>query len=411
MMINYKNTLIILMLITSLFGKEILAQETQAISVIVNDEVISRYDVNQRVRLILVTSGIPPTEENLKRIETQSVKALINERIQLQEASKLEVPESQEEIQLMLDRIARGNQTTSEGIIENITSQGVKVDTLISQIKSELLWNKIVRGRFGSYINISDDEINIVYNRTIESINKIQYDISEIFIGFEDEREEKESKELADKLVEQLKNDIAFEPVAQQFSQAPSSGQGGRIGWVSEGQLDQEIITGIENLLSSSISKPIKTVNGYYIIKVNGRSEEGGKNPMKNQYNLTSVTFSKEDKDSANDFSENFVSCKRLESLLENYNEKEINVIGDRLLQELPTELHDELLKKDAGDTLSPRLSEETIDIILICDRKDDIGVQVNKNTIEDNIYSQKLGMMSRRHLRDLRRDAVIEYR
>ena len=156
MMINYKNTLIILMLITSLFGKEILAQETQAISVIVNDEVISRYDVNQRVRLILVTSGIPPTEENLKRIETQSVKALINERIQLQEASKLEVPESQEEIQLMLDRIARGNQTTSEGIIENITSQGVKVDTLISQIKSELLWNKIVRGRFGSYINISD---------------------------------------------------------------------------------------------------------------------------------------------------------------------------------------------------------------------------------------------------------------
>ena len=399
------------MLITSLFGKEILAQETQAISVIVNDEVISRYDVNQRVRLILVTSGIPPTEENLKRIETQSVKALINERIQLQEASKLEVPESQEEIQLMLDRIARGNQTTSEGIIENITSQGVKVDTLISQIKSELLWNKIVRGRFGSYINISDDEINIVYDRTIESINKIQYDISEIFIGFEDEREEKESKELADKLVEQLKNNIAFEPVAQQFSQAPSSGQGGRIGWVSEGQLDQEIITGIENLLSSSISKPIKTVNGYYIIKVNGRSEEGGKNPMKNQYNLTSVTFSKEDKDSANDFSENFVSCKRLESLLENYNEKEINVIGDRLLQELPTELHDELLKKDAGDTLSPRLSEETIDIILICDRKDDIGVQVNKNTIEDNIYSQKLGMMSRRHLRDLRRDAVIEYR
>ena len=411
MMINYKNTLIILILITSLFGKEILAQETQAISVIVNDEVISRYDVNQRVRLILVTSGIPPTEENLKRIETQSVKALINERIQLQEASKLEVPESQEEIQLMLDRIARGNQTTSEGIIENITSQGVKVDTLINQIKSELLWNKIVRGRFGSYINISDDEINIVYNRTIESINKIQYDISEIFIGFEDEREEKESKELADKLVEQLKNDIAFEPVAQQFSQAPSSGQGGRIGWVSEGQLDQEIITGIENLLSSSISKPIKTVNGYYIIKVNGRSEEGGKNPMKNQYNLTSVTFSKEDKDSANDFSKNFVSCKRLKSLLENYNEKEINVIGDRLLQELPTELHDELLKKDAGDTLSPRLSEETIDIILICDRKDDIGVQVNKNTIEDNIYSQKLGMMSRRHLRDLRRDAVIEYR
>ena len=211
MMINFKKTLVIItILIISSFNKDLYSQDIQAISVIVNDEVISRYDVNQRVKLILVTSGIPATEENLKRIETQSIRALINERIQLQEASKLEVPESQEEIQVMLDRIAKGNQTTSEGIVESITSQGVNVETLISQIKSELLWNKIVRGRFGSYINISDEEINIVYNRTMDSINKVQYDISEIFLGFEDEKEESDAKDLALKLVEQLKNDICF---------------------------------------------------------------------------------------------------------------------------------------------------------------------------------------------------------
>jgi peptidyl-prolyl cis-trans isomerase SurA len=397
--------------IISSFNQELYSQDIQAISVIVNDEVISRYDVNQRVKLILVTSGIPATEENLKRIETQSIRALINERIQLQEASKLEVPESQEEIQVMLDRIAKGNQTTSEGIIDSITSQGVNVETLISQIKSELLWNKIVRGRFGSYINISDEEINIVYDRTIDSINKVQYDISEIFLGFEDEKEESDAKDLALKLVEQLKNNIAFEPVAQQFSQSASSGQGGYIGWVSEGQLDQGIINEIENLSTNSISEPIKTINGYYIMKVNGRAEEGGKNPMRNLYNLTSVTFLKEDLVSANEFSKKFISCKRLDALLENYNEKEVNIIGDRLLQDLPDDLHEELLQKNAGNALSPRFSDEAIDILLICDRKDDVGVQVNRDAIEDNIYSQKMGMMSRRHLRDLRRDAVIEYR
>ena len=132
---------------------------------------------------------------------------------------------------------------------------------------------------------------------------------------------------------------------------------------------------------------------------------------MKNQYDLISVSFNIEDKIIAEEFSNNFVSCKRLDSLLENYNEKEVNVIGKRLLQELPKELHKELLEKNAGNTLSPRLCEENIDIILICDRKDDIGIQVNREVIADNIYSQKMGMMSRRHLRDLRRDAVIEYR
>jgi len=393
------------------FNENLKSQDIQAIAVIVNDEVISRYDVNQRVRLILVTSGIPATEENVKRIEEQAIKALIDEKIQIQEAIKLEVPDSPDEINLMLDNIARGNQTTAEGILESITSQGVNSETLLSQIKSELLWNKIVRGRFGSYINISDEEVNIIYDRTIQNINNSQYDISEIFIGFEDESEEKEAKELTERLIEQLKNEIAFEPVAQQFSQAPSSGQGGFIGWVSEGQLDPDIISNIKNLEIGSVSNPIKTVNGYYIIKLNGKSEEGGKNPMKNQYDLISVSFNIEDKILAKDFSDNFISCKRLDGLLENYNHKEVNVIGKRLLQELPKELHKELLEKNAGNTLSPRFSEENIDIILICDRKDDIGIQVNREVIEDNIYSQKMGMMSRRHLRDLRRDAVIEYR
>ena len=203
------------------FNWTLKSQDIQSIAVIVNDEVISKYDVNQRVKLVLVTSGIPATEENIKRIEEQAIKALINEKIQIQEAIKLEVPESPEEINLMLENIARSNQTTAEGILESITSQGVNSETLLDQIKSELLWNKIVRGRFGSYINISDEEVNIIYNRTIQNINNSQYDISEIFIGFENENEEKEAKDLSEKLIEQLRNNISFEPVAQQFSQAP----------------------------------------------------------------------------------------------------------------------------------------------------------------------------------------------
>ena len=401
----------LIFLLFGAFSATLKSQDIQAIAVIVNDEVISRYDVNQRVRLILVTSGIPATEENIKRIEEQAIKALIDEKIQIQEAIKLEVPDSPNEINLMLDNIARSTQTTAEGILESITSQGVNSETLLNQIKSELLWNKIVRGRFGSYINISDEEVDIIYDRTIQNINNSQYDISEIFIGFEDENEEKEARDLTQRLTEQLKNNIPFEPVAQQFSQASSSGQGGFIGWVSEGQLDSEILSSIKNLEIGAVSEPIKTVNGYFIIKINGKSEEGGKNPMKNQYDLISVSFNIEDKIIAEEFSNNFVSCKRLDSLLENYNEKEVNVIGKRLLQELPNELHKELLEKNAGNALSPRFSEKNIDIILICDRKDDIGIQVNREVIEDNIYSQKMGMMSRRHLRDLRRDAVIEYR
>jgi|TARA_B100001250_G_C19814384_1_gene797473 peptidyl-prolyl cis-trans isomerase SurA len=413
MILKYRNkSLLYFIVFIILFVPiKLLSQNIQAISAIVNDEVISRYDVQQRVQLIISTSGIQPTKDNIVRLENQALRSLVNEKIQLQEASKLDVPSSDDEINLMLERIANGNQMSGEQILQLINSQGVKSDTLLNQIKAELLWNKIVRGRYGSYINVNEDEISIVYDRTIESIGKEQYEVSEIFIGYENEEEEKEANILAKRLVEQLREGVAFAPVAQQFSQTSTAGQGGYLGWVTDGQLDKSINSKLKQLGKNQISEPIKTLNGIYIIKLNERTEAGGKNPLRNQFDLMTVTFEKNNRSDAENFSKDFVSCKRIEQLVEKYDEKEINSLGKRTLSELPKELHQELLSKYAGETLNPRVSGDYIDLILICDRKDDIGLQVSRENIEDNIYAQKIGMMSRRYLRDLRRDAVIEYR
>jgi peptidyl-prolyl cis-trans isomerase SurA len=413
MILKYRNkSLVYFIVFIILFVPiKLLSQNIQAISAIVNDEVISRYDVQQRVQLIISTSGIQPTADNIIRLEKQALRSLVNEKIQLQEASKLDVPSSDDEISLMLERIANGNQMSGEQILQLINSQGVKSDTLLNQIKAELLWNKIVRGRYGSYINVNEDEVSIVYDRTIESIGKEQYEVSEIFIGYESEEEEKEANILAKRLVEQLREGVAFAPVAQQFSQTSTAGQGGYLGWVTDGQLDKLINSKLKQLEKNQISEPIKTLNGIYIIKLNERTEAGGKNTLRNQYDLMTVTFEKNNRSDAENFSKDFVSCKRIEKLVEKYDEKEINNLGVRTLSELPKELHQELLSKYAGETLNPRISGDYIDLILICDRKDDIGLQVSRENIEDNIYAQKIGMMSRRYLRDLRRDAVIEYR
>ena len=218
--------------------------------------------------MIVSTSGIKPTQENIKRLETQALRSLVNEKIQLQEAIKLDVPSSDDEVNLMLERIANGNQMSGQEILQQINSQGVRAETLLNQIKAELLWNKIVRGRYGSYINVNEDEVSIVYDRTMESIGKDQYDISEIFIGYENEQEQQEANILANKLVEQLRSGAAFAAVAQQFSQTASSGQGGYIGWVTEGQLDNEIIDSLKELKKDEISNPINTVDGLSLIHI-----------------------------------------------------------------------------------------------------------------------------------------------
>ena len=387
------------------------SQNIQAISAIVNDEVISRYDVQQRVQLIISTSGIKPTDENISRLEAQALRSLVNEKIQLQEAEKLDVPTSEQEVSSMLERIANGNQMSGEEILQLINTQGVRPDTLLNQIKAELLWNKIVRGRYGSYVNVNEEEISIVYDRTMESIGKDQYEISEIFLSYENADEQSDANNLAKKLVEQLRSGASFSAVAQQFSQTSSSRQGGYVGWINEGQLSDEVMNSIKDLKVKEISDPINSTNGFYIIFINDITKAGGKNPLRNQYDLVSIIFSKEQINDARNFSKEFVSCKRLDNLTKKYDEKEVNFIGKRVLNELPNDLHDELLSKEAGEALELREIGENLNLILICDRKDDVGLNISREAIEENIYSQKIGMMSRRYLRDLRRDAVIEYR
>ena len=125
-----------LLLLFIFFPIKLFTQDIQAISAIVNDEVISRYDVQQRVQLIVSTAGIKPTQENIKRLESQALRSLVNEKIQLQEAIKLDVPSSDDEVNLMLERIANGNQMSGQEILKQINSQGVRAETLLNQIKA-----------------------------------------------------------------------------------------------------------------------------------------------------------------------------------------------------------------------------------------------------------------------------------
>ncbi|MDB2523468.1 hypothetical protein N9X88_05320 [Alphaproteobacteria bacterium] len=65
----------------------------------------------------------------------------------------------------------------------------------------------------------------------------------------------------------------------------------------------------------------------------------------------------------------------------------------------------------EAGEIAPPRAAGDVTNVYIVCDRKDDLGIDISRDQIADNIFSQRIAVMARRHLRDLRRDAVVEYR
>ena len=104
--------------------------DSQAIAAIVNDQIISSYDLEQRVKLVMVSSGIPNTPENVSRIRGQVLRSLVDEYLQRQEAQRLNINVTQEELNTALGRIAQRSNMTVEQIEEFLKEGGVSRSAL-----------------------------------------------------------------------------------------------------------------------------------------------------------------------------------------------------------------------------------------------------------------------------------------
>ncbi|HXZ68388.1 MAG TPA: SurA N-terminal domain-containing protein, partial [Alphaproteobacteria bacterium] len=130
-----------------------------AIAAIVNDEVISGYDLDQRVKLLTNASGVQPSPDEMQRIRAQVLRELIDEKLKMQEVKRLKVDIKDQEVQDQLNYIASRNNTTPDEIKKQLAKQGISIATLTDQIRAEIAWNDLVQGRFGPDVSIDPNEV------------------------------------------------------------------------------------------------------------------------------------------------------------------------------------------------------------------------------------------------------------
>ncbi len=392
-------------------GQEVL-RPIEGIAAIVNDEVISLYDVDQRVRLLFATSGLPRTPEMLSRVREQVVRTLVDEKLQMQEARRVEIEIENEEIEQSLDELATQNNMGKDDIKKTLSDSDIDVDTLYQQIEAELAWSQFVRRMFGGRLSIGEQEIDEQYERIIQALDQPRYLIQEILLGTDSNTNTERVQALSQEIVGQLQKGADFAAIAQQFSIAPSAARGGQVGWVTEGQLAPEITNILQHMSKGRISPPIYTPAGIYIIALHDKAAGQTGTPLANKYDLLAVIFPPDTSFSdVESFANDFTTCKAAETDAIAKGARSASRTGAMALRDFIPSLQNILLRLEAGQFTPPIKEENRVALYIVCDRKDDVGLQVSRQTIENNLYAQRLSMMSRRHLRDLQRDAVVEYR
>jgi len=394
---------------------------SQGIAAIVNDEIISRYDLDQRIKLVMVTSGIAPTPENIARLEGQILRSLVDERLELQEADKENIKISDADVQKSLDNIATRSGMNSTQILEFLKQNGVSQNTLVTQIRADLAWNQLVSQQYGSLINIGDNEIDEVMKRIEAEADQPRYALFEILLTFDNPSQEQEVANNAKRLLDQIRKGAPFTAVASQFSQAASAANGGELGWVTAAELPEPVAAVVKNMRVGEVSDPIRTVSSYYIVALQSRQNGLGPDPMRDQYELIQVLLpltpdapssllTRRNNEAAKIVRE-FRTCANVENQVKQYIGAGASPVTSVVGEQLQPDMLQEFSGLKPGEATKPKRTERGVEFIIICNHKKDLGSKPTRAQIENSLYSQQLSLMSRRHLRDLSSDAVIEIR
>jgi peptidyl-prolyl cis-trans isomerase SurA len=370
-------------------------QDVQQIVAIVNDKVISLFDLKQRARLLsLSTGGRQLSQEDQQYLQAQALQALIDDRLKIQEAEKYNAGARDNEVEAAFANYARQFNLTPDELEKQLNQSGVE---------------------------IADEEVNNIIDNLERDKGKDRYRVSEIFLLVSDNARREETLSTAQTLYTQLNNGSPFSAVAQQFSQSSSAAVGGDLGWILENELPkvvQEVVVATD---VGVISEPIETEDGIYIIQVVDKSTVLSLNENDIVVKMKSMFFNHSDendiafRDELSAKIEPLFAgtdvCENMEKTAETAGATESGELAPVRIGDLPVDIRQEVTTMEIGTGTSPIKEEGGYSILILCEKNiPEVGLP-DFDVVQDNLTQSRVQLMARRHLRDLRRDAIVDYR
>jgi peptidyl-prolyl cis-trans isomerase SurA len=393
------------------------------IAAVVNDDVISVFDLISRLRMVLLSSNIPDAPETRQRVESQVLRALVDEKLQLQEAKKQNVVATDDEVNSAMAQIEKQNNMQPGQLTQFLKARGIDRGTLINQMTASIVWAKLVRRLAAQTTEISDDDVDDALKRLKEHAGEPQSHVAEIFLAVDNPSQDGEVRGLAVKLTEQMRQGARFSAIAQQFSQSATSAVGGDIGWVRPDQLPAELAAAVAPLKAGEMSPPIRTGGGYYLLLVlDRRNGATGGGQQDTVYDVVQVVFALPaqaneamKQKAAGEAASVRAASKNCADMLRIGKEKtpQLSSEGKVSAASVAPQMRDLLSKLAVGEASQPILQRNGIGIIMVCSKETQSAKtgDPTREELFESLLRQKLDTVSRRYLRDLRRAAYVDVR
>lgn len=390
-------------------------------SATVNGEIITATDIEDRMALIRIANGDTPVPaEELQRLRQQVFSNLIDEKLQIQEARAADIAIDENLVNEQFARLAVRFRMAPDQFTKYLKEQGSSAASVKQQIRGEVAWDRLLSRNIQSTTNVSTDEVTSVVNRMNEAKGQAEFHLGEIYLSATPENAAT-VVETARKIMEALQKGGSFAAYARQFSQASTAVVGGDLGWVRAGQLPSSMSEAAVQMQPGQLVGPVEVPGGVSIMLMMDRRQVLTADPRDAVLSLKQIsmefpagTSQARASELAGGFAEatrNIAGCGAADDVAQRLGATIVS--RDNIsLRALPAPLQATLLDLQIGQTTQPfGAVTEGISVLVLCGRDMPASASApDLQEIENRLLEEKVSKRAQRYLRDLRRDAVVEY-
>ncbi|MCS6995593.1 MAG: peptidylprolyl isomerase [Casimicrobiaceae bacterium] len=239
---------------------------------IVNDEVITRYELDQQRRAVLTQlarQGIPapPAAE----LDAQVLERFINEKVQLQYARETGIRADEETVNAALQRIAADNGMSMQQFIQALRNDGLTLERFRSELANEIVLTRLREREIESRVTVSEAEIEAELARLRAAGRGVEYQLAHVLILVPEQASPEQialRRQRAEEALRQLNAGTPFGQVAAVFSDAADAVQGGNLGWREADRLPALYAETAAKLSVGATSEVLRSANGFHIVRL-----------------------------------------------------------------------------------------------------------------------------------------------
>lgn len=386
---------------------------------VVNGEIITATDVNQRLALLVIANGGKIAPEEAQRLRVQIFSNLVDEKLQIQAAKAADIEVKNDDVDAQFARIAANFKQTPAAFTAYLAKNGSSANSMKQQIRGEMAWDRLLGRNVEPFTNVSKDEVNSILERMQAARGSDEFALSEIYISATPETMPA-AAEKAKQIIGQLQQGGSFPGYARQYSEASTAVVGGDLGWIRPAVLPEEMAQAVATMQPGQISV-VPIPGGITIMLLREKRKVLVANANDAVLSLKQIrlpfpagTTQQKASELAGKFAtqtRTIKGCGMAEDVAKQLG-AEIVSRDQIALRDLPPQLQNTLLELQVGQTTQPFGSpDEGVSVLVLCGRDlpADVGLPSSEQ-VESQIRQDKVNKRAQRYLRDLRRDAIIDY-